>query len=114
MIHSETDRVPIGADVMGVPMILIGRTDSLGATLLLGDVDKVDREHLTANGRRRVLSRAQRPRLRGRARARVRAVRRPRLVRDVHADMARRGVRQGDPREVPGKMLAYNARRRFN
>jgi len=37
----------LAADVMGVPTVLIGRTDSLGATLLLGDVDDVDRAHLT-------------------------------------------------------------------
>ena len=37
----------LAADVMGVPTVLIGRTDSLGATLLLGDVDSVDKAHLT-------------------------------------------------------------------
>jgi isocitrate lyase len=37
----------LAADVMGVPTVLIGRTDSLGATLLLGDVDTVDKAYLT-------------------------------------------------------------------
>jgi isocitrate lyase len=36
----------LAADVMGVPTIIIGRTDSLGATLIRGDIDRVDREHL--------------------------------------------------------------------
>jgi len=37
----------LAADVMGVPTVLIGRTDSLGATLLLGDVDHVDKQYVT-------------------------------------------------------------------
>ncbi len=37
----------LAADVMGVPTVLIGRTDSLNATLIRGDIDRVDREHLT-------------------------------------------------------------------
>jgi isocitrate lyase len=37
----------LAADVMGVPTVLIGRTDSLNATLIRGDIDRVDHEHLT-------------------------------------------------------------------
>ena len=37
----------LAADVMGVPTIIIGRTDSLGATLIRGDIDRVDKEHLS-------------------------------------------------------------------
>lgn len=37
----------LAADVMGVPTVLIGRTDALSATLIRGDIDRVDREHLT-------------------------------------------------------------------
>jgi isocitrate lyase len=37
----------LAADVCGVPTILIGRTDALGATLIRGDIDRVDRDHLT-------------------------------------------------------------------
>jgi len=37
----------LAADVMGVPTLLIGRTDALGATLIRGDIDRVDRDHLT-------------------------------------------------------------------
>ena len=37
----------LAADVMGVPTVLIGRTDALDATLLRGDIDRVDRDHLT-------------------------------------------------------------------
>ena len=37
----------LAADVMGVPTVFIGRTDALSATLIRGDIDRVDREHLT-------------------------------------------------------------------
>src|SRR3972149_5817255 len=37
----------LAADVMGVPTMLIGRTDALGANLIRGDIDRVDHEHLT-------------------------------------------------------------------
>lgn len=37
----------LAADVQGVPTVLIGRTDALGATLIRGDVDRVDRDYLT-------------------------------------------------------------------
>ncbi len=37
----------LAADVMGVPTVIIGRTDSLGATLIRGDIDRVDKEHLS-------------------------------------------------------------------
>ncbi len=37
----------LAADVMGVPTVLIGRTDSLGANLIRGDIDKVDQDFLT-------------------------------------------------------------------
>lgn len=37
----------LAADVMGVPTVLIGRTDSLNATLIRGDIDRVDHDHLT-------------------------------------------------------------------
>jgi isocitrate lyase len=37
----------LAADVMGVATVLIGRTDALDATLIRGDIDRVDRHHLT-------------------------------------------------------------------
>jgi isocitrate lyase len=37
----------LAADVMGVPTILIARTDALSATLITSDVDPADREFLT-------------------------------------------------------------------
>jgi isocitrate lyase len=37
----------LAADVQGVPTVLIGRTDALGATLIRGDIDRVDHEFLT-------------------------------------------------------------------
>jgi isocitrate lyase len=37
----------LAADVMGVPTVIIGRTDANGANLLRGEVDEVDRDFLT-------------------------------------------------------------------
>lgn len=37
----------LAADVMGVPTVFVGRTDSLGANLIRGDIDKVDQDFLT-------------------------------------------------------------------
>ena len=37
----------LAADAMGVPTLFIGRTDALSASLIHGDIDRVDREHLT-------------------------------------------------------------------
>lgn len=37
----------LAADVQGVPTVIIGRTDALGATLIRGDIDRVDQEFLT-------------------------------------------------------------------
>ncbi|MCS6909424.1 MAG: isocitrate lyase [Anaerolineales bacterium] len=37
----------LAADVMGVPTVLIGRTDALGANLIRGDIDKIDQDFLT-------------------------------------------------------------------
>jgi isocitrate lyase len=37
----------LASDVMGVSTIFIGRTDALSATLIRGDIDHVDQEHLT-------------------------------------------------------------------
>ncbi|MBI2376875.1 MAG: isocitrate lyase [Deltaproteobacteria bacterium] len=39
----------LAADVAGVPTVLIGRTDALGATLLRGDIDATDHEFTTGN-----------------------------------------------------------------
>lgn len=37
----------LAADVQGVPTVIIGRTDALGATMIRGDIDRVDQEFLT-------------------------------------------------------------------
>ncbi len=39
----------LAADVIGVPTVLVGRTDSLGASLIRGDIDKVDQDFLTGD-----------------------------------------------------------------
>jgi isocitrate lyase len=39
----------LAADVMGVPTIVVARTDALGATLITSDVDERDREFITGD-----------------------------------------------------------------
>ena len=106
----------LAADVLGVPTLVVARTDALGATLLTSDIDERDRRFTTGErtheGFYRVRGRARRG---DRARAGLRAVRRHVVVRDVDA---RPGggprVRRGDPRRFPGKLLAYNCSPSFN
>ncbi len=74
----------LAADVLNVPTVLVARTDALSATLLTSDIDEQDA--LIRDGRaheRRLLPRHRRPRGRDRAVARVCAVRRRPLVRDI-------------------------------
>ena len=93
----------LAADVLDVPTVLVARTDALSAALLTSDVDEYDRDvrHRRADGRG-LLPRPRRHRRRDLARARLRAVRRPRLVRDLDAG-SRRGarVRRRGARAVP-------------
>ena len=90
----------LAADVLDVPTVLVARTDALGAKLLTSDVDDHDARFLTGErtpeGFFCVKDGIEAAIARG---ARVRAVRRPRVVRDVDA-RPRRGarVRRGDPR----------------
>ena len=95
----------LAADVLDVPTVLVARTDALSAALL-------DERHRRVRPRVRdrrahiggLLPRPRRDRRGDRARARVRAVRRPDLVRDLDARHRRgEGVRRRDPREVPGQ-----------
>ena len=83
----------LAADVLDVPTVLVARTDALSAALLTSDVDEYDREFVTgertAEGFFRVRDGLDAAIARG---ARVRAVRRPDLVRDVDA-RPRRGAR---------------------
>ena len=95
----------LAADVLDVPTLIVARTDALSASLLTSDVDEADRELCTGERTRRgVLPRPGRHRGGDRPRARVRAVRRPRLVRDLDAGHRRgRTVRGRDPRALPGQ-----------
>ena len=93
----------LAADVLDVPTVLVARTDALSASLLTSDIDPVDARvrHRRADARG-LLPRPGRARAGDRAVARLCAVRRPALVRDLDA-RHRRGprVRGGDPRRVP-------------
>ena len=76
----------LAADVLDVPTVLVARTDALAATLLTSDIDPRDAEFLTGERTPEgFFRRARRPRAGDRARARLRAVRRRALVRDVDA-----------------------------
>ena len=95
----------LAADCMGVPTIILARTDAEAADLVTSDIDDNDKPflHRRAHGRR-LLQDAQRPRPGGVARPRVRAVRRSALVRNRQArSRVREGVRRRDPRPVPGQ-----------
>ncbi len=93
----------LAADVAGVPTVLVARTDALSASLLTSDVDEADRELLHRRAHARgVLPGARRDRRCDRARPRLRALRRPDLVRDLDARPGRGGeVRRRDPRAAP-------------
>ena len=90
----------LAADVLDVPTVLVARTDALSASLLTSDIDPADAEFVTGErtpeGFFRVRDGIEPAIARG---ARVRAVRRRALVRDLDA-RPRRGarVRRGDPR----------------
>ncbi len=93
----------LAADVCGVPTLLVARTDALSAALLTSDVDEYDRDFVTGERTAEGFFRdTRRDRRRHLPRPRVRAVRRPRLVRDLDAGSRRgEGVRRSDAREVP-------------
>ena len=95
----------LAADVLGVPSLVVARTDALAATLLTSDIDDAGRAlHQRHQDARRVLPRGGRAGRGDRARPRVRAVRGHVVVRDVHAGPGSgAGVRRRDPLRVPGQ-----------
>ena len=107
----------LAADVMGVPTVLLARTDAEAADLVTSDVDENDKPFLTgertAEGFYKTRKGFDQALSRGLAYARVR---RPRLVRDRHAGPRLRAP--ASPRASaeghPGKMLAYNCSPSFN
>ena len=106
----------LASDVMGVPTLFIGRTDALSATLIRGDIDRVDREHLigkrTADGFWLVKN--------GLEYAIARALEFAPYVDLIWCetstpDMAEaRDFAKGIHEKFPGKMLAYNCSPSFN
>ena len=101
---------------MGVPTVLLARTDAEAADLVTTDVDENDKPFLT--GERTVegfFKIAQRARPGDLARPRLRAVRRPDLVRDRQArPRLREQFAEAIQAKFPGKMLAYNCSPSFN
>ncbi len=106
----------LAADVLGVPTLLLARTDAEAATLVTSDVDENDRPFLTgertAEGYFRVKNGFEQALSRGLAYA-------------PYADLVwcetgtpdlefARRFAQGIQREYPGKLLAYNCSPSFN
>ena len=107
----------LAADVLGVPSLVVARTDALGATLA-HERHRPPRPplHQRRAHARGLLLRRERHRGRDRARPGIRAVLRHDLVRDVDA---RTSTRRGcSPRAIhslyPDKLLAYNCSPSFN
>jgi isocitrate lyase len=100
----EADRRAARADCMGVPTILLARTDAEAADLVTSDVDENDKPFCTGERTSKASIARATARAGGVARPRVRAVRRPDLVRDRQAGpRVREAVRRSDPGEVPGQ-----------
>ena len=106
----------LASDVLGVPTVIVARTDALGATLLMSDVDDADREFIegkrTAEGYYRVTGGMGSATARGVAYAK-------------YADLVWCETSTPDLAEAkqfaeaihdryPGKMLAYNCSPSFN
>jgi isocitrate lyase len=106
----------LAADVMGVPTLIVARTDALAATLLTSDVDERDRPFLTGDrtleGYYTVRGGMDAALARGRAYAPYADV--------VWCETSRpdlgeaRRFAEGIHAEFPGKLLAYNCSPSFN
>ncbi|HXF56183.1 MAG TPA: isocitrate lyase [Actinomycetota bacterium] len=106
----------LAADVMGVPTVLIARTDALAATLLTGDADPGDREFLTGE---------RTPEGYFRVRAGLEAAVRRALAYAPYCDVLwfetstpdlgeARAFAEAVHERFPGKLLAYNCSPSFN
>jgi isocitrate/methylisocitrate lyase len=106
----------LAADVLGVPTLIVARTDALAATLLMSDVDERDRPFLTGDrtleGYYTVRGGMDAALARGRAYAPYADV--------VWCETSRpdlgeaRRFAEGIHSEFPGKLLAYNCSPSFN
>ena len=106
----------LAADVLGVPTLIVARTDALAATLLTSDVDERDRPFVTGErtleGYYRVRGGMDAALARGRAYAPYADV--------VWCETSRpdlgeaRRFAEGIHAEFPGKLLAYNCSPSFN
>ena len=105
----------LAADVSGVPTLIIARTDADAADMLISDADERDHEFLTgertAEGFYRTNAGIEQAIARGH---RLRALRRPRLVRDLRARLrAGRALRQAScTTRTPASCSPTTARRR--
>jgi isocitrate lyase len=106
----------LAADIMGVPTLIIARTDAESATLLTNDVDPRDREFLTgertAEGYYRIRS--------GTGAAIARAISYAPYADMIWCETSKpdlaeaREFAEGVHAKFPGKMLAYNCSPSFN
>ncbi len=102
---------------MGVPTLIMARTDADSAHLLTSDIDPRDREFLTGERTAgRILRHSRRPGFGHRPRHCLRALCRPDLVRNFGARIWKRRASFAEAvhAKYPGKMLAYNCSPSFN
>jgi isocitrate lyase len=106
----------LAADIMGVPTVLVARTDALGAALLTSDIDPRDREFITGERTVEGLFRAKAGMAQGISRG---------LAYAPYADLIWMETSKPDLEQArefaeaihakyPGKLLAYNCSPSFN
>ena len=107
----------LAADVLGVPTVLLARTDAEAADLLTSDVDENDKPHLHRRAHGRRASTARSPASSSRSRA-VSPMRRTRTWCGARPASPTSSSRDSSPRrsasQFPGKLLAYNCSPSFN
>jgi isocitrate lyase len=105
----------LAADVLGVPTVIIARTDADAANLLLSDHDPRDARFLTGERSSEGFFTSRPGSSKPSTAALLRALCRPDVVRDFQARSGRSAaLRRGDSRQIPGKLLAYNCSPSFN
>jgi isocitrate lyase len=98
-----------------VPTLVLARTDAEAADLLTSDCDANDKPFVTGERTAEGFYRPRTVSSRRSARGRLRALRRPGVVRDRHAGSRfAREFAEAVQAKLPGKLLAYNCSPSFN
>jgi isocitrate lyase len=105
----------LAADVLGVPTIVLARTDAEAANLLTSDFDPTTSPSSPASAPAKASTRQERPGAGHQPRRGLCALRRPGVVRDRHPDLGfAREFAEAVHAASPGKLLAYNCSPSFN